>query len=775
MEFDYSLQPGRTQRRKEYYTTVKPLISIITPFFNAGKYFEQTLNSVLNQTFPWFEWIIVDDGSTDCKDVALLTELAKTDSRIRVVHQANEGLSSARNKGFSESSTEIVVPLDADDLITPNYLENVYWALYFNRDADWCYTDSVGFFDEEYLWDNPWDSQRMKVENILVATAAIRKSAFKEIGGYRVEKYHFNEDWCFWLEMLAKHKTPIHIKGYYFWYRRTERGMLQSIRKDRMQREFSRQIIKETAKQVDKNIPAIEYPFVGPKASYHSSKTISLGKNYVIPHGQKKRIMFMIPWMVMGGADTFNLNLIRSLNHSNYEISVIATVPSSNCRYQQFAELAWDIAVLPNFLDPANYFDFLSYYIYSREIDLVLISNSLAGYYMAPLIKKYFPMIPIVDYVHMEEWYWKAGGYARVSGVLSAYLDRTYLCNNATRQIMIDCFNRTPSSLRTIHIGVDPDVFDPQKTKQGILYEACHISRDKKIVLFPCRLHPQKRPLMMLDIAEQVQKRDKEAVFVVVGDGELLPALKENIRRRHMEKYVFCVGERDTMQECYKDAYLTLICSIKEGLALTAYESCSMGVPVISSDVGGQKDLIGTDTGALIPCRQREEDIEENVFFSADEIEKFSSEILRFLSNPKLQEDCGRNCREKILSCFSIKKMAAAMDKEISDCIAKIHESKNSEKTSSVGFEEEIYTLYTELQGQENANSLLWETCLPESTAVQKNAFIQKEMYTRDHRYSKSKLRKIADFLFPVGSPARKKIKDVLSRFPAFFQMLRSK
>lgn len=64
MQFDYTQQPGKSWQHK----TADPktaLVSIITPFFNAGKYFEQTFNSVMNQTFPWFEWIIVNDGSTE--------------------------------------------------------------------------------------------------------------------------------------------------------------------------------------------------------------------------------------------------------------------------------------------------------------------------------------------------------------------------------------------------------------------------------------------------------------------------------------------------------------------------------------------------------------------------------------------------------------------------------------------------------------------------------------------------------------------------------------
>ena len=66
------------------------------------------------------------------------------------------------------------------------------------------------------------------------------------------------------------------------------------------------------------------------------------------------------------------------------------------------------------------------YYIESRMIDILLISNSQAGYYMAPWLKSQFPNLLIIDYVHMEEWYWKAGGHARTSAVLGEIFYKTY-------------------------------------------------------------------------------------------------------------------------------------------------------------------------------------------------------------------------------------------------------------------------------------------------------------------------------------------------------------
>ena len=106
----------------------------------------------MNQIFPWYEWIIVNDGSTDRESVDRLKQISDRDSRIRILNKENGGISSARNLGIRESKTEYVVPLDADDLITPTYLEKLFWALYFEPGAAWAYTDGVGYQGQMYLW-----------------------------------------------------------------------------------------------------------------------------------------------------------------------------------------------------------------------------------------------------------------------------------------------------------------------------------------------------------------------------------------------------------------------------------------------------------------------------------------------------------------------------------------------------------------------------------------------------------------------------------------------
>lgn len=102
---------------------ITPFFSVIIPLYNKELYVADTLNSVLKQTFQDFEIIIINDGSTD-KSVEIAS--AFEDSRIRFIHQENQGLSLARNNGIKEASSEFIALIDADDLWSPNHLQQLY-------------------------------------------------------------------------------------------------------------------------------------------------------------------------------------------------------------------------------------------------------------------------------------------------------------------------------------------------------------------------------------------------------------------------------------------------------------------------------------------------------------------------------------------------------------------------------------------------------------------------------------------------------------------------
>ena len=98
------------------------LISVIVPIYNVEEYLNECVDSILNQTYKNLEIILVDDGSTD-KSGIICDDYAKIDSRIKVIHKKNGGLSDARNVGIDRALGEFIIFIDSDDYIDHSMCE----------------------------------------------------------------------------------------------------------------------------------------------------------------------------------------------------------------------------------------------------------------------------------------------------------------------------------------------------------------------------------------------------------------------------------------------------------------------------------------------------------------------------------------------------------------------------------------------------------------------------------------------------------------------------
>ena len=100
------------------------MISVIVPVYNAAPYLDQCIESIVKQTYTDWECILINDGSTD-KSGEICDKWGKFDSRFRIIHQINQGVSATRNRGIKESKGEYIVFIDSDDWVSPNYLKDM--------------------------------------------------------------------------------------------------------------------------------------------------------------------------------------------------------------------------------------------------------------------------------------------------------------------------------------------------------------------------------------------------------------------------------------------------------------------------------------------------------------------------------------------------------------------------------------------------------------------------------------------------------------------------
>ncbi len=660
MRFDFSLEPGRASRRRYAMPPGQPpQISVITPFYNAWAQLGQTRDSLLNQTFPWFEWIVVDDGSGPPPAPGFWDGF--DDPRIRLIRQGNAGAAAARNRGIGQSRAGLVFFLDADDLIDERCLEYTYFALQQNPDAMWAYGDSVGFQGDQYLWHKAFRSQRMRRENLLPYAALIRKSVFEIPDIYPGEAGNQWEDYRLWLRLLARRYYPAHIELPLFWYRRTDEGALSRIENDPAVKRSLRREIRGLAKAVPGGIQAITFngkrvgEFIEPKVWPFEP---------ALPFAEDKtRILLLLPHMECGGADKFNLDLLKHLDHSRYELGVITTTPAENEWRQEFQKYADDIFELPAFLDMNDWASFIHYYIATRQVKILWNISSYFGYYTLPWLRLEFPELAIIDCVHAEGTYWRAGGYPRVSAAVDSVLDRTFVTNAFTRDILVEKYGKPLEKTQVIYTGVDEREFVPEATDGEWVRQQYGLG-ERPTVLYLCRMAPEKRPFLMLEIAREVRQRVPDICFLAVGDGPQLEELKA--KASDLEGCVIFTGRVGDTRPYYKAADLFLLCSIKEGLSITTMEAMLMELPVISAGIGSQYELVDGKTGSLIQCRQDEAKDFDSRDFPHEEVSEYVEAIAGYAASRERCRRVGRACREKMLGGYTLKTMVDTLDQAFS-------------------------------------------------------------------------------------------------------------
>lgn len=206
-------------------------VSVIVPCYKQADYLPETLDSVLAQTYSNWECVIVNDGSPDNTDQVVERYLTR-DSRFKYIWQRNQGLASARNAGIKSSCGEYCLPLDADDLIAPSYLEKAVEAFIKNENTKlvYCKADKFGLINEPWFLGD-YSFERLIWDNCIFCTAMFKRSDFLRTGGYNVNMIHGLEDWDFYLSLLNKDDIVYCLDDVLFHYRIKETSMITDLSK----------------------------------------------------------------------------------------------------------------------------------------------------------------------------------------------------------------------------------------------------------------------------------------------------------------------------------------------------------------------------------------------------------------------------------------------------------------------------------------------------------------------------------------------------------------
>lgn len=204
-----------------------PQISIIVPCYQQAQFLDDCLNSVLVQSFQEWECIIVNDGSDDNTE-----EIAKKwtfiDNRFKYISQKNKGLPSARNIGIVAAKSKWILPLDADDIISADYLDLAYTQFDNGYTVITCIGEKFGT-DSGVIKMEDFSLKNLATYNTFFASSFFQKKDWERVNGYDISLIYGLEDWDFWISILQDGGKVYKINKTCFYYRMKQKSMITEL------------------------------------------------------------------------------------------------------------------------------------------------------------------------------------------------------------------------------------------------------------------------------------------------------------------------------------------------------------------------------------------------------------------------------------------------------------------------------------------------------------------------------------------------------------------
>lgn len=595
------------------YPTKKPLISVVIPCYNYGKYLQEAIESVLNQTFQDFEIIIVNDGSTDPTTIKLLKSINYP--KTRVINQKNSKVPTARNNGIKEARGKYICCLDADDKLAPTYLEKCLFIMELYK-LDICSAWLQEFGDSNDVWyTSDLNILTIKNNNQLTTSSVFTKKIWKKTGGYNIKLNEGYEDWGFWIAIAEKGGKGKTIKEPLFFYRKHGYSLINSAMSkhiylvEKIKTIFPR--VYEDEKYVHKIYKKSQtcYKAINPYINLITHREVPL----------QEGILFFIPWMVTGGADKRFLAMGKALLNNGEKVSFITTEEQPQYydnwinEYQKFTN---DIFNLPALLKKEDYYTFVKYIIKSRNVKVIIIGGSTYAYQITKKIKRDFPQIKIIDLLFNTE------GHFESSLKFAEYIDTTIAENKTISKAYKKKNLLDYKKIKVIPNGVDISQYHMLKKSY----------KKKKIVIsYIGRISSEKGPDIFINAIEKIHKNYPNCKFVLAGSGPSLDECKKQINILGLSNICEIPGNINTY-EYLKKTDILIVPSRIDGRPNIILEAMASGVPVIASKTGGIPLLLGTNQ-------------ERGLLFKPGSVDSLVKKISLLINNTQIRESLANKAR----------------------------------------------------------------------------------------------------------------------------------
>ncbi len=604
------------------------------PVYNASLFLKEAIESILNQNYSNFEFIIINDGSTD-NSLDIIKSF--NDPRIIIVNnEKNLGIIKTRNIGLKMAKGKYIANMDADDISLPNRLEKQVAYLDSHPDTAIIASRLVLINDlnkEIGVWQE--DVRTNTYEDILTTlpvincvgqpTIMMRADVVKRIGYF--EGFMHNEDWGLWLHVLSLGYKIEKLPETLLRYRQHSAGTTITANKLGVEKKiisFKYRYLKHkilsfkfryTDKKVlssfIKNIFGFTLKKIFPKIHYYITRLIELKRAKFLQQFFKVKkqlngikdqvpVIYFFPSFHTGGADRVHASILEAVNKRN-SITFITSRSDNAAFYDKFSRYSNVIEV-----NEIIKVEKAKQWLVKRINDIVKKNaslkmfgcNSLFFYELIPFLPKNVFCVDLIHaFVHIDE-----DGPEKWSLSLVDRINKRIVINQKTKNDFIELYRSHQisssyvSNIEVIQNFVEPKELWNQKNQDIIK------------VVYVGRGSEEKRVDLIAELASRIRKENKLIEFHFIGNvRSAIPAELQDFCVFHNE-----INNDIKLQELYDLFHIIIIASTREGFPMVIMEAMMNGVVPVSTNVGGiSEHIIDNENGFLINSKERNEIIIE--------------------------------------------------------------------------------------------------------------------------------------------------------------------
>ncbi|MGQ9550723.1 MAG: glycosyltransferase family 4 protein, partial [Roseiflexus sp.] len=460
------------------------------------------------------------------------------------------------------------------------------------------------------------------------------------------------EDYEFWVRLADAGMWGRDIREPLVWVRRKSSAMYGGYRWnfqiDRTALPRMRRALRMRYPRVFRNgpprLPSESSPILQP----HPLLTTDLPfTNRLTPQGVR-RVLLLLPWVEVGGADRFSIDLAEGLRSRDCRVTVCLLRPSANPWKDELIRAAHEVFDLPLFLAPADYPRFLRYLVESRGITTVVVHNDLFAYRLLPFLRAWCPQVTVLDFLHIVQDHYH-GGVPRAALEHSALIDLHVASSHSVREWMV-ARGADAGRVEVCHTNVDTQRWKPDPAVRDRVRAELEVRADEPVVVFVGRLVPQKRPRLVAHIAQALVGRGIRCTFLVVGDGPDRRWMQRFVRRHRLRRCVRLLGSAPSarVREIMAAGDVALLPSEHEGIAFVLFEAMAMALVPVAADVGGQRELVTPECGILIPPE-------------GDQVAQYVAALERLIADPQQRAAMAMAARARVVEQFDRQQMVDRM------------------------------------------------------------------------------------------------------------------